>query len=191
MKKRGFTLIEMLVAVALFAIVMVVCVSSLLALTAANRKVHALQSVMDNLNVTLDGMVRDIRMGSTYDGSGACASNSGAPKDCTGGGTQFSYEPYGNGPSGIPTVYRLNAVSGQIERSKNGGVFEAITSPEVVINNMQFYVVGTNRGCSVNPCDTIQPKVVIVLKGTAPVLNAKANTTFHIQVTAEQRVLDL
>ena len=57
----------MIVSVALFAIVMLVCVSTLLALTAANRKVHALQSVMDNLNVTLDGMVRDIRMGSVYD----------------------------------------------------------------------------------------------------------------------------
>src|SRR3954469_14193570 len=105
MQSRGFTLVEMIVSVALFAIVMLVCVGALLALVGANRKVHALQSVMNNLNVTLDGMVRDIRMGSTYDGSGACSGNSGGTADCTGGGTQFSYEPYGNGPTGIPTVY--------------------------------------------------------------------------------------
>src|SRR3954463_4374930 len=89
---RGFTLVEMIVAVALFSVVMLVCVGALLALVGANRKVHALQSVMNNLNVTLDGMVRSIRMGSTFDGSGACAGNSGGPKDCTSGGTQFSYE---------------------------------------------------------------------------------------------------
>src|SRR5882672_10508798 len=78
---RGFTLVEMIVAVALFAIVMLVCVGALLALVGANKKVHALQSVMNNLNVTLDGMVRQIRMGSNYDGySGTgCSSNSGAP----------------------------------------------------------------------------------------------------------------
>jgi len=191
MKSRGFTLVEMIVAVALFAIVMLVCVGALLALVGANRKVHALQSVMNNLNVTLDGMVRDIRMGSLYDGSGACTGNSGGTKDCTGGGTQFSYEPYGNGPTGIPTVYRLNTTTNRIERSKNNGAFVPITSPEIVINSMQFFVIGSSRGCSVTPCDLVQPKVVIVIKGTAPVLNSQAKTTFHIQVTAVQRLLDL
>src|SRR5437868_1859352 len=112
---RGFTLVEMVVAVALFAIVMLVCVGALLALVGATRKVHALQSVINNLNVTVDGMVRDVRMGTVYDASGACSGNSGGgTKDCTGGGTQFSYEPYGNGPSGIPTIYRLNTTTNRI-----------------------------------------------------------------------------
>jgi prepilin-type N-terminal cleavage/methylation domain-containing protein len=190
MQSRGFTLVEMIVSVALFAIVMLVCVGSLLALVGANKKVHALQSVMNNLNVTLDGMVRDIRMGSTYDGSGNCQSGLDS-KDCTGGGTQFSFQPYGNGPSGYPTVYRLNAVTHQLERSKNNGAFTAITSPEVTIESMLFYVVGTKRGCTVSPCDLTQPKVVIVIRGTAPVYNSTTKSTFHIQVTAVQRLLDL
>ncbi len=189
-KSRGFTLVEMIVSVALFAIVMLVCVGALLALVGANKKVHALESVMDNLNVTLDGMVRDVRMGSVYDGSGACTGNSGGPKDCTGGGTQFSYEPYGNGPAGVPTVYRLNTSTNRIERSsaKTGGLFVPVTSS---INSMTFYVIGASRGCSVTPCDLVQPKVVMVIKGTAQVLNAAQNSTFHIQVTAVQRLLDL
>src|SRR3989344_8697452 len=53
---RGFTLVEMIVAIALFSIVMVVSVGALLALVTANRKAQALQSVMNNLNIALDGM---------------------------------------------------------------------------------------------------------------------------------------
>jgi len=187
----GFTLVEMIVAVALFSIVMLVCVGALLALVGANRKVHALQSVMNNLNVSLDGMVRSIRMGSTFDGSGACSGNSGGPKDCTSGGTQFSFEPYGNSSTDQPWVYRLNSVTHQLERSINGQPFVAITSSEITIDSLSFYVIGSSRGCSVTPCDLTQPKVVIVLKGTAPVLNSAAKSTFHIQVTAVQRLLDL
>lgn len=188
---RGFTLVEMIVSVALFSIVMLVCVGALLALVGANRKVHSLQSVINNLNVTLDGMVRSIRMGSTFDGSGACNGNSGGPKDCTSGGTQFSFQPYGNPIGGQPSIYRLNTSTSRLERSINGGAFVPITSADVTIDSMLFYVVGSTRGCSVNPCDLVQPKVVIVIKGTAPVLNSKAKTTFHVQVTAVQRLLDL
>lgn len=192
MKARGFTLVEMIVAVALFAVVMLVCVSSLLALVGANKKVHALQSVMDNLNVTLDGMVRDVRMGSTYDGTtgGGCTGGASG-KDCSGGSTRFSFQPYGNGPSGYPTVYQLNSATHQLERSKNNGPFTAVTSSEITIESMLFYVVGSARGCAVSPCDLTQPKVVIVIKGTAPIQNSATKSTFHIQVTAVQRLLDL
>lgn len=182
----------MIVAVGLFAIVMLVCVSSLLALVGANRKVHSLQSVMNNLNVTLDGMVRQIRMGTSFDGSGNCAGNAGGgPKDCTAGSKQFSFAPYGNSPSDPPWKYQLNETTHRLERSQNNGAYVPITSPDITIESMSFYVVGSTKGCSVNPCDLQQPKVVIVIKGTAPVQNSKAKTTFHIQVTAVQRALDL
>ena len=63
---KGFTLVEMIVAVALFAVVMLISVGTLLALVGANRKAQALQSVINNLNITLDGMVRAIRMGGNF-----------------------------------------------------------------------------------------------------------------------------
>jgi prepilin-type N-terminal cleavage/methylation domain-containing protein len=189
MRSRGFTLVEMVVAVALFSIVILVCVGALLSLVAANRKVHALQAVINNLNVTLDGMTRAIRMGSNFDGSGACTGNSGGPKDCTSGGTQFAYLPYGSSVATQPTRFRLNATT--IERSINGGTWTAITDPDVSIDSLMFYVVGSTRGCTVSPCDLTQPKVVIVVKGTAPVYSSKAKTTFHVEVTAVQRLLDL
>src|SRR3990167_630199 len=94
----GFTLVEMIVAVALFAIVMLVSVGALLSLTAANRKAQALQSVMNNLNVALDGMVRSIRMGSNYHcGLGTFSE----ARDCSdsNGGAALAFEPFGGNPN--------------------------------------------------------------------------------------------
>jgi hypothetical protein len=54
---------------------------------------------------------------------------------------------------------------------------------------MTFYVVGARRGAA--DSQNQQPKVVITVKGTANAKDIKAKTTFNIQATAVQRVLDL
>jgi prepilin-type N-terminal cleavage/methylation domain-containing protein len=186
---RAFTLVEMIVAVGLFAIVMLVCVGSLLALVAANQKVQALQSVMNNLNLSLDGMIRTIRMGSIY--RCATANSPLTSADCPSSGPIFAFEPYGNSSSDPAWVYSFDSdgsICGQAHslcRQKGAEAPQPLTAPEVTIDSLQFYVVGTS------PADALQPKVVIVIKGTAPVSNSKAKSTFHIQVTAVQRLLDL
>ncbi|QQG38226.1 MAG: type II secretion system protein [Candidatus Kaiserbacteria bacterium] len=182
---RGFTLIEMIIAVALFATVMLIAVGSLLALVGANRKAQALQSVMNNLNIALDGMVRSIRMGSDYHcGLGTYT----APLECPTGDTIFAFEAFG-GSAANPTdqwIYKYDPDTKRIYKSEDAGShLYAITAPSVVIDNMKFYVVGTDRG------DTTQPKVVITIKGTAGVPGTKTETTFSMQATAVQRLLDL
>ena len=180
----------MIIAVALFSIVMLVCVSALLSLVSANRKAQALQAVMNNLNITLDGMSRNIRMGSNYH----CGSTGTLtlPQDCANSGdTYFAFVPYGKTIADPLIVYSYNASSHRIEKQTNNGSLLPITAPEVTIDDMHFYVIGTARGCNVNPCDTVQPKVVIVITGTAPVANSKVRSSFHVQVTAVQRLLDL
>ena len=184
----------MIVSVALFSIVMVVCVGALLSLVNANRKAQALQSVINNLNIALDGIVRNARMGSTYH-CGAVSSPL-SPADCRrSGDTTFAFEPFGstfnsqtNTWSKQPWVYTFgndeNGV-GRIYKSENGEISVPITAPEVSITDMTFYVVGAARG------DTIQPKVLIVIKGTAGIQGSTARTSFHIQATAVQRLLDL
>ena len=183
---RGFTLIEMIVAVGLFAVVMVICVSTLFALVNANRKAQALQSVMNNLNITLDGMARAIREGSTYN-CGSSAPFTGT-RDCPNGDIEFNFEHYGGDTSNFNDqwFYRFDAVLHQIQKSEDGGVtFFPVTSPEITVDDVKFFVVGTTRG------DTVQPKVVIVVKGTAAANNAKTKSTFHIQAAATQRLIDL
>ncbi|MEK7133036.1 MAG: type II secretion system protein [Patescibacteria group bacterium] len=184
-RSAGFTLVEMIVAVALFAVVMLVSVGALLSLTAANRKAQALQSVINNLNVALDGMVRSIRMGSDYHcGGGTYA----LPQDCAVGGTALAFEAFG-GNTDDPAdqrIYSYDSGAKRIYKSEDGGAHAfAITAPEVSIESMKFYVVGTARG------DTTQPKVVMTVRGIAGATSIKTQTAFNIQATAVQRLLDL
>ncbi len=179
----------MIVAVGLFSVVMLICVSALLALVQANRKVHALQSVMDNLNITVDGMVRSARMGSNFHcGSGTY----NVTRDCPAGDNLFAFEPYGSTSADQPWVYRYDPSTKRLYKSEGGHAEIAVTAPEITIDSMVFYVVGTRRGCdTLAPCVPVQPKVVIEIKGTAPVTNSRTSSTFHLQVTAVQRLLDL
>lgn len=184
--QRGFSLIEMVVAVALFAIIMLVAVGALLSLVDANRKARALESVMNNLNVSLDSMVRAMRMATHYNCGGTLIPDPGTGADCASGSTLFSFAPYGSDPSEQSERVAYEFQDGRLYRSQDGGLNSiAITAPEVLIEDMRFYTIGTVQG------DIVQPKVVIVVKGSAEAENAKSRTTFYIQATAVQRALDI
>lgn len=179
----------MIVAVGLFAVVMLISVSTLLSLVNANRKAQSLQSVINNLNVAVDGMVRAVRMGSAYHcGS---AGNYNTPTDCALGDTFLAFQPFHSGATAVsPWLYWYaqdeNGV-GRLYKSESGSISDgvAVTSPDVAIESVRFYVIGSTRG------DNVQPKVLVVIKGTAGAGLLKTRSTFHVQATAVQRVLDL
>lgn len=64
--KSGFTLLEMIVAVGVFAALASLSIGSLLMLTGAQKKAASLQSVQDNLRFALEAMSKDIRFGDQY-----------------------------------------------------------------------------------------------------------------------------
>ncbi|MCW9054436.1 MAG: type II secretion system GspH family protein [Candidatus Pacebacteria bacterium] len=186
-KQRGFTLIEIMVAVALFAVVMTISIGALLSLVEANRKAQALNSIKDNLNFALENMSRNMRAGTTYH----CSTNTlvpsdlDSPEDCASGGVLVAFEKFDGDPAdpGDQVVYRF--VANRIEKSVDGGsTFIPITASEVVIEDMKFYVVGTTQG------DTKQPRIVMTIQGSAGV-SARTVTNFNLQSTISQRVLDL
>ncbi len=183
--QAGFTLVEMIVAVALFGIVMLVSVTALVALVDANRKAQALQSVINNLNIAIDGMSRSIREGSNYRCDIAVAGPSGA--DCAGGGSTLYFESFGGNTADTADDWLYSFHDGRIYKSENGSTSGEIpiTASEVTIESMTFYVYGTQRG------DAAQPKVMMVIKGTAGAQKVNVRTTFHVQSTAVQRILDI
>ncbi len=180
---RGFTLVEMIVAVGLFTAVMVVAGSSLLAILDANRKSQSLSAVMNNLNFALEGMSRGIRVGSTYHCGSTGALTS--PLDCVAGESFFAFEPYGgsSGSSADQVVYRLNGT--RLEQSVDGGTtYISVTAPEVVLTNVRFYTDGALKN------DSRQPRVLIIIEGYAGATE-RTKTSFSIQTLATQRLYDL
>src|SRR3989344_870609 len=168
---QGFTLIEMIVSIALFAVVMTVAVGALLSLTGANKKAQALQSVMNNLNISVDSMVRNVRMGRDYRCVGDTAdltSPGGKTADCLSGEEEIRFTCNPDTPSCADTSgrwgYRFTTgggcPAGALCKSTDpatSGTWARITAPEVTIEDVKFYVVGTEPGYDTLYSTYVQP----------------------------------
>ncbi len=66
-KKRGFTLIEMMVSVTIFSIVTLIVSGAFIVLADIYRKVQSNRAVIDNLNLAMDTMTLQIREGQNYE----------------------------------------------------------------------------------------------------------------------------
>src|ERR1700741_217077 len=65
-KNTGFTLIEVMIAVALFTVIMTLGIGAVLNSNATHKKTQTLRSVMDNLSFIMEDMSRTLRLGSNY-----------------------------------------------------------------------------------------------------------------------------
>jgi prepilin-type N-terminal cleavage/methylation domain-containing protein len=66
MSKRGFTLVEMIVSLAIFSVVAVVALTALMSIMSANRKAQTLQSAITNLSYAMESLSREMRVGINY-----------------------------------------------------------------------------------------------------------------------------
>jgi len=180
-KIKGFTLIELMTSISIFLIIMTISMGAILSIFTANDKVGNLKTSMDNLNLAVETMSREIRFGSRYHcGTGVLS----VPENCTGGtlqlsflsnnGEQIVYKP-GTNPDGTNNI--LKSVDG-------GATFVAVTAPEISIQNFIFYVTGATK---TNP--EYQPRLVIIIKGQVGA-KASSQTSFNIQTEVSQRLLD-
>ena len=188
MMNRGFTLIEVMVAVTIFSVVMTVALGSLLAMSESNRRAEALKSVINNLNFSLENMSRSIRTGYNYHcGTGGDLALP-SPQDCTGAGA--SYFAY-RSADGFNIAYCLDgtAIKRQIvaggvalSGSCNSSNFVPITSSEVLVEALQFVVIGAQD-------IAIQPKTTILLSGSVRLQGAQTSR-FDLQTSVTQRLYD-
>jgi prepilin-type N-terminal cleavage/methylation domain-containing protein len=186
--KRGFTLIEMLVSVAIFATVMTIALGALLSMSESDRRAQTLKSVINNLNFSLDAMSRSIRTGRNYHCDVTITSPAlDAARDCdqsSSGATSVAFLSAdnqtvqycrGNGstcdPAGTAVLVK-----------KGAGAFAPLTAAEVNITNLRFFVTGATSAA-------LQPHVVILLSGSVPV-SASQTSTFDLETSVTQRLYD-
>lgn len=176
--KKGFTLVEVIVAVGIFSIVMTIALGAIIAIVGANKKAQAFHNVINNFNLAVESMVRDMRTGYDY----VCGSVSGI--DCA-GETEFSFKTrqINDSEDGVEVTYRLND-QGQIEKGINGTGFVAVTGNDVTVEKMSFSSGGINDDDNV-----AQPVILVLIKGKALVNGQESQ--FNIQTLVSQRLLDL
>ena len=189
----GFTLIEMMVAIAVFSIVMVTALSALLNVIDANNKARSIKVAINNISLALEGISKDMRMGTDYGCSidGSSFTNEG---NCSTGGVMIRYRsPRADLVNGKHEFAYYKFEGTQIFECLEKGTltcigdtdFEPITSNEVTIaSNSRFYVLG-------NGLDSTglkqQPRMIMTVGGTAGT-KAKTQTTFDLQTSISQRI---
>ena len=172
---KGFTLIELIVAVGLFALVMMLASGAYLIVLCVNRQAQSISTGINNLSFALESMTRTIRTGTGY--------NCGGTGDCPNGASSFSLLDDSNGGVPIPVTYSLVGSSIQVN---TGGAISTLTDPSVTITSLTFYAVGTSPA----PADYQQPRVTIVVSGTVSAGPGKTES-FTVETGATMRGTDI
>ena len=159
-ENKGFTLIELMVAISIFMMVMVMAMGGVIVASDAAKKADKLRTAMDNVNFAMESMTRSIRMGTSYIG--------------TNGDDAFAF----TSSSGDHISYNLEG--DKLQRCDIG--CSSMVSSGVAISQLQFYPKGTDIN------DGIQPSVYIIMKGTVNV-NGESYS-FALQTMASQRNLE-
>jgi prepilin-type N-terminal cleavage/methylation domain-containing protein len=121
-KRKGFSLVEMLVVMALFAIVITISIGVIMQVFAVNQKVRSMSYVMDNISAGLEIITIDLRYGSEYQ----CEFLDGCDS--------LSFLRYDN----TPVEYFLQ--DGRIWRSIDGNSPRALSTSDATIDSFLFYV---------------------------------------------------
>jgi prepilin-type N-terminal cleavage/methylation domain-containing protein len=188
----GFTLVEMMVAIAVFSIVMVTAMSALLNVIDANSKAKSIKTAINNIHFALENISRDMRMGTEY----GCLDDSVGVIICDSGNghSGIVYKSSASNVDGHYIYYKWEENSngtnkGQIKKcvSNNSSACDndwfAVTSLEVDIQKLRFYVLNDDP----NTTEKEQPRMVITLQGEAG-SKAKLKTTFNLQTSVSQRI---
>ena len=193
----GFTLVELLVSLALFTIAMTVSIGSLYTVSQASKRVQAMRSVLDNLNFAMESMSRNIRTGTKV----TCGPlvNINAPVSCalsTGGSDTISFQSTLGVQEKVsytldqsnPNAISIAKVVAPLDTDTSGTIVPstiAVTAPEIQITSLKFFVDGNDAG---GVSDLRQPNVIIIVSGVATVNDQSA--PFTIQTYASQRTIE-
>lgn len=133
---KGFTVIEMLVAVTLF-IAVVGAVSAFFVRSLKTQRITvALMAVNDNISLALEQVAREVRTGFNF-----CAT------PCTAAALYFTNS------NGVAIGYAVHG--GALARSENGGPLRPITAQNVAIDAFSVVVTGDPAG------DGLQPRITV------------------------------
>ena len=197
--EKGFTLIEMLVTVSLFAIIITIAVGGFTNAERTQRQVSSLISAQSNVSLALEQMSRDIRTGyyfchdpGEYANSDVC--DDGDTSDLVGTTcTVVSSSP--TSPTLLcPSINFYDAsgneikyswAAGALTESVNSSTPQSITGDTVYVKYLRFQLFGQTEG------DHWPPRVTISLGVAASSTDtAVMNDVFNLETTVSARTID-
>lgn len=205
-KIKGFTLVEMIVVLGLFSFLMTLATGVLYSTQAISVKLQETQAILDNVNLSMDTMARDIRYGSNFHCTNSLNnSSSSLRKNClyeNGGGKIIIFKPNNAATSTDRVAYYSSSTSyGNVilkdEYTEEGTSTYQITTNDVKINSLIFYVDGANSMSTTtgenadDVYDHIQPLIIVTASGeTRPLSITSSSTKFSIETSLSAREID-
>jgi len=154
--QRGFTLVELIVSLGLFALVVLLASGAYLMMLDLNRQAQSVSVGIDNLSFAFDQMTRTISVMTRYE-----CTLGGGPSSCPSSGSAVLYVTKQDG-----SVHQFQRVTlfgkGYIRYTYLGGLTDGPLTDTNLINvtSLTFYASGGVTG------DAYQPYITIVVHGT-------------------------
>lgn len=194
----GFTLVELLVTMAIFIGVITIATGALFSAQSVNTRLEQTQKVLDGVNLATEVIVRDMRYGSDFYCDTSLPSNPPMTRrQCAypNGGTVLIFKPTiplsgSTNPDNDRVAYYLsNGMLYKNEYPSGGAVMtKQITSSDVNVQKLSFYSSGL---ANIASSDYNQPLITFVLSGiTIPLKRNVQPVSFSVQTGASSRTLD-
>lgn len=175
--RRGFTLVEVMVSMAIFAFVMVVAVGAFIRILDLNRRAQDIQTAMNNVTFSLETMTRELRTGSDYVVSGNPSNRDRK--------IVFTANTNSSGQK-IKYGYRQNGIVLERAISKVPDVDPAVSDYYAITTPIGLRVTYFNVDVG-NASNSDVPYALIQMQGTVGIVE-KAKTIFETETLVSQRM---
>ncbi|OGZ18563.1 MAG: hypothetical protein A2Z68_00665 [Candidatus Nealsonbacteria bacterium RBG_13_38_11] len=181
MRKNGYTLIELLIALAVFTVVIAAPTGFFVSAIKGQQRALASQELYDNVSYVLEYMSRALRM-AKKDFEPTCCSAANTNYELTRSGKGILFKNY----NGDCQEFYLDSGDKRLKEIKNGGEPIPLTASNIEVKN---FIIG-EHGWSQD--DNDQPRVTLFLEieGKRGAL-AELHPIIKIQTSISQRKLDI
>jgi len=177
---KGFTIIEILIAMFIFIVIAGAAVSLFISSLASQRYVLSSQRLADEVSLFMESLSRALREAQRDSGGGCLAAN-------------YNYEEFVAPGPGIKFLTKESQcreiallADQRIYERIDFGTWNALTSEGISIENLEFNLIGQEGGAT----DNMQPRVTALVEAVAKNFPGGGPPRIKLQTTISQRDLD-
>ncbi|MBI4085664.1 MAG: type II secretion system protein [Candidatus Liptonbacteria bacterium] len=167
---RGFTLVELLVAMGIFSVVILLGVGGFARALRTQRQVSAFSSANGNMSLVLEQIAREVRTGINFCANGTVCGSSSVLSFINAKGDTVTY------------CFDAEAV-GRFIGNGSCGNSQKLTADSISVQYLTFIISG-------NQDDDGRPPLVTILTGANPRGVSGGSYTVRFETTVSSRVLD-